>query len=129
MTRYLLDTDALIAYFNGIAPALELVRDLHLQGDVLCICSMVMAEMHSGFSPSQRQQGDALLGAMRFLASSPEIGRQAGEWRYDFARQGVQLATTDCVIAATAYLHQATLITGNAKHLPMPELSRLTLRR
>lgn len=62
---------------------------------------------------------------MRFLASTAAIAQQAGDWRYDFARRGVQLTTTDCLIAATAHAHHATVVTGNAKDYPMFAPSQL----
>jgi predicted nucleic acid-binding protein len=89
MTRYLLDTDAVIDFFNGFLP----------------------------------------ISSLRFLPTSPKSGRQAGVWRYDFARRGKQLPTTDCLIAAIAQEHQAALITGNTDDYPMPELTVIPLPR
>ena len=127
MTRYLLDSDVVIEFFKGVAPALDFMSDLYRQGDTICTCAVVMAEVYSGFRPFELQQGDVLLRSMRFLTASPEVGRQAGLWRYEFARQGLQLAATDCLIAATAHRHRATLITGNTRHYPMPGWNSMPL--
>lgn len=125
MTRYLLDADAVIGLLNDSPPAPQLVADLYRQGDTVCTCAVVIAEVFSGLTPMELPQGDELLGAMSFLRATPAIGRQAGLWRYEFARRGVQLSAPDCLIAATAYHHRATLVTGNTRHFPMTELATL----
>lgn len=50
-------------------------------------------------------------------------GRRAGEWRRGFAARGVTLWQADCLIAAVACLHGATLATGNPKDFPMQDLA------
>ena len=74
---------------------------------------MVTAEVYAGLDPAERERGQELLSSLRFLQPSAEAARQAGEWRYDYARRGKQLSTTDCLIAAIAQAHQAAVITGN----------------
>lgn len=129
MTWYLLDSDAVIDYFNGSPPAMELVEQLYLRRDIPCTCDIVIAEVSSGLRPKDRQRGYALLRGMLFLSASPDASGQAGIWRYDFARRGRQLPTTDCLIAAIAHEHGATLLTGNVKDYPMGEVSLLPLPR
>lgn len=129
MTAYVLDTDAVIDYFKGFPSTLDLIRGLTQQGDDLCTCDVVVAEVHSGLAPSDRQRGDAFLSALRFLPTSPRAARQAGRWRYDYARRGRQLPTTDCLVAAIAYDHGFTVITGNRADFPMPELNVRLLTR
>jgi predicted nucleic acid-binding protein len=60
-----------------------------------------------------------------FLETTESAAKQAGVWRYAYARQGRQIAITDALIAATAYLNQATIVTGNIRDYPMPEVSLL----
>ena len=64
-----------------------------------------------------------------FLQTSFASAIQAGAWRFDFARRGFALGMPDMLIAATAVEHDATLVTGNVRHYPMPELSLLALPR
>jgi predicted nucleic acid-binding protein len=126
---YLLDTDAVIDFFKGFPSSVELIQQLFQQGENLCTCAVVMAVVYAGLNPTERGRGEELLGSLRFFATSPGAARQAGLWRYAFARQGVQLATTDCLIAAVAHERGATLVTGNMDDYPMPELRRLPLPR
>ena len=129
VTLYLLDTDAVIDFFKGFPATVELIQHLFQQGETLCTCAVVVAEVYTGLNPSERGRGEELLGSLRFFVTSPGSARQAGLWRYAFARQGVQLATTDCLIAAIAHERRATLVTGNLDDYPMPEVRRLPLPR
>lgn len=126
---YLLDTDAVIDFLKGFPSSVELIQQLFQQGETLCICAIVMAEVYAGLNPTERSRGEELLESLRFFATSSGAARQAGLWRYAFARQGVQLATTDCLIAAIAHERGATLVTGNMVHYPMPEVRRMPLPR
>ena len=129
MTRYLLDADAVIDFLNGVTATAELLDTLYRQGDSLCTCTVVITEVYAGLLPSEREPVDRLLRSFRFLNSTSTAARQAGVWRYDFRRRGLQLATTDCLIAAIAHEHRATLVTGNVDHVPMVGLSLRELPR
>jgi predicted nucleic acid-binding protein len=129
VARYLLDTDAIIDYLFGIPSSVTLIQDLHQRGDTLCVCDVVIAEVFAGLRPPHREAAERLLAACLFLPPSPAIAQQAGTWRYEFARRGLQLATTDTLIAATADAHGATVVTGNTKDYPMPEVELLPLER
>jgi predicted nucleic acid-binding protein len=91
MPRYLLDSDAVIDFFKGFPSTVDFVQDLYRQGTTSCTCDIVMAEVYAGLHPAERQRGQELLASLMFLATSPDAARQAGVWRYDFARHGVQL--------------------------------------
>jgi hypothetical protein len=129
MARYLLDTDAVIDYLFGISSSVALIQGLHDRGDTLCVCDIVIAEVYAGLRPEHRQTAEQLLAACTFLSRSAMIAQRAGAWRYDFARGGVQLSTTDTLVAATAHAHGATIVTRNTKDYPMPEITVLPLER
>jgi predicted nucleic acid-binding protein len=125
----LLDTDAVIDYLLGIPSSVSLIRHLHERGDLLCVCDVVIAEVYAGLRPNHRAAAAQLLSACSFLPTSVVVAQQAGSWRYDFARHGVPLSTTDTLIAATAHAHEATIVTGNVKDYPMPDVTVLPLVR
>ncbi len=129
MALYLLDTDAIIDYLLGFPSSVSLVQGLHERGDTLCVCDVVTAEVYAGLRPQHREVAEKLLAACAFLPTSLAIAQQAGTWRYDFARKGVTLSTTDTLVAATAHAHGATIVTGNTKDYPMPEIALLSLER
>ncbi len=129
MARYLLDTDAIIDYLAGFQPSVALIQEIHSRGDLLCVSDVVLAEVYSGLLPRDRDKAGKLLGACPFLSTGPEAARRAGEWRYEYARKGVTLSTTDALMAATAHAHDAAIITGNVGDYPMREVSVLSLPR
>ena len=129
MTRYLVDSDGLIDYLNGIQASMELLYRLDLQGDILCTCAVTLSEVYAGLDASEYELAERLLSRLEYLDISPRAARRSGEWRYQYRRQGVQLATADCLIAATAYEHQAQLVTDNTRHFPMLEVTVLAITR
>jgi predicted nucleic acid-binding protein len=129
MARYLLDTDAVIDFLRGIPDSVALIRRLHDSGEVLCICDIVVAEVFAGVRPETRPGVNTLLSTLTYLPTSLEAARQAGEWRYTYARDGHPLATTDTLIAATAQRHNAYVITGNVGDYPMSDVSIIALPR
>jgi predicted nucleic acid-binding protein len=129
MTRYLVDTDGIIDYLNGFAPTVTLLRELYERGDELCTCDVVLAEVYAGLHPHEIARAERLLTTLTFLSTSADAARQAGIWRYQFARQGRQFATTDCIIAAVAGDHGAIVLTRNTDDYPMAEVNVVALPR
>lgn len=129
MDVYLLDTDAVIDQLKGFPPTVHLLQQLHASGGELCVCDVTIAEVYAGLDPRDRPRAEQFLLGCSFLASSPTIARQAGEWRYQYRRRGIAISATDALMAATAQGHQARLVTGNLKHYPMTDVEILPLPR
>lgn len=127
--HYLLDTDAVIDYLRGIGSSVALLRDASSRGGTLCVCDVVIAEVHSGVVPADMKDADDFLGSCEYLHTTPAAARQAGRWRFDQARRGMSLGVADALVAAAAHAHGATLVTGNARHYPMEEVALLALPR
>lgn len=129
MSRYLLDADSIIDFLYAIGGTVQLLQGLYDQGDTLCSCDVVLAEVYAGLHAHERARAEAFLSSVVFLPTSAASACQAGTWRYAYKRQGQTLSTTDCLIAAVAVEHEATLVTGNIKDFPMPEVTTLPLPR
>jgi tRNA(fMet)-specific endonuclease VapC len=129
MTYHMLDSDSIIDYLKGIQPTIATIDSLPPQGHILCFCDVVLAEVYAGLAPHERQLAERLLETFEFLPTTPAAARQAGAWRYLYARRGVALATTDVLIAAVAVERGATIVTGNVKDYPMPDVTLLPLPR
>jgi predicted nucleic acid-binding protein len=127
--RYLLDSDAVIDCLSAFAPSIDLIESLSEPGDRLCICDVVVAEVFAGVTPEQERKAVEFLEACEFLETTRASARQAGVWRFDFARRGVSISTTDALIAGTASEYAATIVTGNLSHFPMAPLRVLELPR
>jgi hypothetical protein len=129
MALYLLDTDAVIDYLNRFPPTLTLLRELTANAAILCTCDVVLAEVYTGLQPRHEAIASDFVPSLRFLAGSPDAAERAGRWRYAFSQQGQTLPLTDALIATTALAHNATLVTGNVRDYPMPNVSLLRLPR
>ncbi|MCL4531782.1 MAG: PIN domain-containing protein [Actinobacteria bacterium] len=129
MGRYLLDSDAVIDFLGGVPGSVSLLQGLLDQGESLCVCDVVLAEVYSGLDPRVLGKANRLLRAYTFLPTEAGAAEQAGRWRYSFARRGVSLSTTDALIAATAHSHKAAVVTGNVDHYPVDEVDVLPLPR
>ncbi|MBI3970868.1 MAG: type II toxin-antitoxin system VapC family toxin [Chloroflexi bacterium] len=129
MSRYLIDTDALIDYSKGREPATSRIQQFITQDDELGVCAINVAEFFAGIAPPDRAYWQQVFSTLAYWDVSPQAAMQAGEMRYDFAQQGQTLSTTDTLIAAVAMEHGATIITSNVKDYPMPGVQLLSLRR
>ena len=128
MADYLLDATALIDYLRGRRGVIELVNTLAQQGHNLGVCCITVAELYAGLSEEERAGAESLIDAMDYHDVSVEIAKEAGRYRYEFARRGTALSTADTLIAATAIDLGATLITANTRDFPMEEIELLEHR-
>lgn len=120
---FLVDTSVLIDVLNGKRGRSEALRDLVRQGHMLGSCAVTVAEVYARMHPSEAKATDALLSRLRYYETPPELARIAGRLQYDWRRKGHTLSLADVLIAATALHYGLTLITDNAKHFPMRELT------
>ena len=127
MTRYLLDTTALIDFSKGREPARSRILKMIQEGDELGVCAVNIAEFYAGIPANQRAVWDEFTGSLQYWDTTIEAARQAGQFRYHFARQGKILSTTDTLMAAVALDHQAILVTNNVKDYPMGQIQILPM--
>lgn len=122
MAEYLLDASVLIDWLKGRRQAAELLEELVRRGDVLAVNAIAIAETFSGFSAEERGRAEPVLQTLGFWDIDLEVAKLAGTYRYTYARMGQPLSVPDTLMAAHAVARGATLITGNVRDFPMPEL-------
>ena len=98
----LLDTGIIIDALNGKRGRRELLDRLLQDGAELACCPINITEVYAGLRPGVARKAGELLGA----------------WR----QRNRTLSLPDTTIAAVALTNGLTLVTGNAKDFPMPEL-------
>lgn len=124
--RYLVDTDWLI---DASANVSRVVRTLdHLSAEGLAVSIITVAEIYEG--AFGLPDPDAALAAFHaFLAGYPvvpldeDIMLAFARTRSRMRRQGELIPDFDLLIAATAIVHDLTLLTRNLRHFErIPEL-------
>lgn len=117
-----LDSTVLIDFLRG-RPAVGRIAALRASGDVAATTAVNVEEIVRGLRPPESDAAGALFDGLVVLPIGRDAGWQAGEWRRAHAARGVTLWQADCLIAATARVHGATLATGNPRDFPMDGLA------
>ena len=128
MTRYLLDTDALIDFSKGVEPATSMILSWIDGTDEIAVCPITVSEFYAGLTSEQASEWAPFVSALTYWDISRGAAIRAGQDRYALGRSGMSSTMTDALIASVAREYRATVVTGNAKHFPMEEVSVLTIR-
>ncbi|HMF56275.1 MAG TPA: type II toxin-antitoxin system VapC family toxin [Pyrinomonadaceae bacterium] len=114
--RLLIDTDVLIDYLRGQAEAVSYLESLT---ESLLISAVTVAELHAGVREgAERTALDEFIRAFEIVAVDREIAIKGGLYRRDYGKSH-NTGLADALIAATAEIRQAELVTLNKKHFPM----------
>ena len=114
--RLLVDTDVLVDYLRGVPLAVD-----YLEGatETLLISAVTVAELFAGVREGKERTAlDAFLAAFEIAPLDRAAAERGGLYRRDFGRSH-NTGLADALIAATAELQQARLVTLNVKHFPM----------
>jgi predicted nucleic acid-binding protein len=116
MTAFLLDTCVMIDYLRDRQEAIEFMRRQETRP---AVSAATAAELFAGVrSSAEEHRIETLCGRLLVHHVDPEVARLGGSYCRQYRHShGVQLA--DALIAATARIHQARLVTRNARHFPM----------
>lgn len=122
MSRFLLDTTVLIAHLRGDPEVSGLLLDLLSDGHRLGICSVNVAEVERGLRPAERKKARQLIERLEYFETTREAAGRAGRYQADFQRRGRSLHTADAIVAGTARVHGAVLVTDNKTDFSMRDL-------
>jgi hypothetical protein len=118
----LFDTDVLIEHLKGNRQATNLLLEASSVGQAACSV-LTRFELLAGMRSNERSQIRQLLDSLTNLETSVDVATRAGEWARTYRRSHEGISSIDYLIAATAEIHGADLLTRNAKHFPMfPQL-------
>lgn len=116
---YLVDTDWMVEYLKGRAPAVQILEELARQG--LAISLITYGELYEGiyYGQERERHEQGLAGFLQIadllpldLPTMQEFARLRGALR----AQGQLIGDLDLLIAATALRHNLTLLTYNTRH-------------
>lgn len=128
MSRYLLDTTALIDVSKRREPARSRIRAMIAMGDEVGVCPVNVAEFFAGLSPEAHPEWEEFFDALHYWDISRAAAVRAGQYRYEYARKGRPLSTADTLVAAVAREIGAAIVTSNPKDFPLPDLELLSVR-
>jgi predicted nucleic acid-binding protein len=121
MSRYLLDTSAIIWYLRGREDARRIISDIKTASVPGC-SALSLLEIVVGERKSERQATREFLDALRVVPVHRREATLAGELIKDFQARGFTLDVIDAVIGATCLIHDLVLVTYNPKHFPLSDL-------
>lgn len=124
VTKYLLDTDIIIAALKGKQDVGELV-DLGKDGAATALSAITVYEVWEGIHGSKKIAAEA--GEQQFnqfiercieelIPVDLEIAKNAGKLRAQLRQKGQVIPDTDILIAATCIVNDLTLVTRNKRH-------------
>ncbi|MBI4598380.1 MAG: type II toxin-antitoxin system VapC family toxin [Candidatus Omnitrophica bacterium] len=119
MANYLLDSDVLIWLLRGRQETMQRLERLEGPFGVSVISR---AEIWAGARPSEQHQIEQLFLSLSTYAVDGAIADLAGKFLRQYRGRGPSLELPDALIAATAVVHELSLVTYNVPHFPMPEL-------
>ncbi len=114
MLRYLVDTGLLIRYLRGQKTAVQLLRELG-KTNRLCIATITRLEVQAGTHSDEQYVTQKLLSRFVNIELDKRVADKAGELVYQGRQAGAGIAVPDAIIAATALIHNITLVTFNAQ--------------
>jgi predicted nucleic acid-binding protein len=116
MTAYLLDTCVIIDYLRDRHEAVDFIRHAGARPSVSAVTA---AEVCAGARAATEQRRiEDLLAQLVVYSVDLEVARLGGAYRRRYG-QSHGVLIPDALIAATAQIHGARLVTRNARHFPM----------
>jgi len=114
----LLDTNVVVAFLNGDKSILKRIR---VEIDEIGLSTLVVAELDYGVKVSQRSEDNLeklyrLLEIIQVVPFDIECAKIFGTIKSKLRSLGKPTGEVDALIAATAMVHEATLVATNKKH-------------
>lgn len=114
----LLDTTVAIDHLRRVPRAVELVEELAERGD-LAASELVRYELLAGARIDELETIELFCAALEWVPVNRRVARVGGELARHFHASHSGIEDVDYLIAATALILDAELLTTNVKHFPM----------
>jgi predicted nucleic acid-binding protein len=120
--RILIDTDILIDHLRGSKNIAAIISSS--SGNTPFISVISIAEIYSFLFIQEYQIMDELLNMITVIDVDTLIAKTAGKYRMEYIKS-YQLTVPDALIAATAKINRAALVTKNTRHFPMDDIIKI----
>lgn len=115
----LLDTSVAIDHLRGTQPAVDLLRRLVDSDEPVISSEVVRFELLAGVRDRELDALEHFFSAFTWIPVDGGISRAAGELARKHRRAHSGIDDADYLIAATALMLDADLLTMNVRHFPM----------
>jgi predicted nucleic acid-binding protein len=115
----LLDTSVAIDHLRGSPPAVDLLNSLIEAEEPLLASEVVRFELLASVREKEVQALEQFFFALSWVPVGEEVSRAAGALAQRHRRSHSGIDDADYLIAATALLLDAELLTTNVRHFPM----------
>jgi predicted nucleic acid-binding protein len=115
----LLDTTVAIDHLRGNQAAIDLLRGLVENDEILAASEVVRFELVAGVREDELPPLEQFFVALSWVAVGEGVARAAGELARKHRRANSGIDDADYLIAATALLLEADLLTTSLRHFPM----------
>jgi predicted nucleic acid-binding protein len=115
----LLDTSVAIDHLRGVGPAVDLLRRLIDDDEPVLASEVVRFELLAGARPNELDALEQFCSAITWIAVDENVTRVAGALAREHRRAFNGIDDVDYLIAATATILGADLLTMNVRHFPM----------
>ena len=115
----LVDTSVAIDHLRGEASATDLLRKLVEADEILAASEVVRFELLAGVRDDELEALEHFFSAVSWVAIDEDVARAAGALARKHRRAHSGIDDGDYLIAATALLLDAELLTTNVRHFSM----------
>jgi predicted nucleic acid-binding protein len=115
----LLDASVAIDHLRGLPDAVELLGGLVEAEELLLASEVVRLELLACVRKGEVEALEQFFSAISWVPVGEEVARSAGDLARQHRRAHSGIDDADYLIAATALLLEAELLTTNARHFPM----------
>ena len=115
----LLDTSVAIDHLRGVSEATDLLQGLIDAEEMLLASEVVRFELLAGVRKDEVDGLEQFFTALSWVPVGEEVARTAGDLARRHRRSHSGIDDADYLIAATALLLDADLLTTNVRHFPM----------
>ncbi|BBU21181.1 type II toxin-antitoxin system VapC family toxin [Mycobacterium xenopi] len=115
----LIDTTIAVDHLRGEPAAAELLAALTATGEELVASELVRFELLAGVRDKELGAFEEFCSALRWAAVTEDVARVGGRLARRYRRSHSGIDAVDYLIAATAIVIDADLLTTNVRHFPM----------
>jgi len=113
------DTTIAVDHLRGAPAATEMLAGLISDGETLVASEITRFELLAGVRKAELEALEAFFSSLAWASIDQEISRTAGTLAHRLRRSHGGIDDADYLIAATAIVLDANLLTTNVRHFPM----------